>query len=275
MTKNAGLHYNALAICAALMSLPAGATTVLYDQGFENPVGFVNAGGDVNIKTVNELYGNQPVGFQFAQQFTVETLLVGGSQAFSQGFKDPQAKAGTYVLGMLSSVQNDLLGLSFDVGSFQFLNFQLDISSIDLSTFGGPFVPTGGQAPKYSLSLYDNPGGGAGLGGGTLLDQVDITGLIAPNQYTFNWTNHTVALDATGNSNGNVTLVIDLLEGGYAAMDNFLIAASDDPGDVGGGDGDGGEVDEPGLVALLGISLLGIAFSQRRRPNQIPRAATR
>jgi hypothetical protein len=115
-----------------LLTRQAYADVTLLQQDFEKPVNFVNDGGDVNIfRTVNDLYSNQPVGFQFAQQFTVETLLVGGTAAWTipanptGGFKDPQNKAGKHVLSMLSTVQDDLIGLSFNVGGFKFLNFSL------------------------------------------------------------------------------------------------------------------------------------------------------
>ena len=251
-------------LMTVLVSQASADTVILYDQNFENPTGFVNDSGDVNVfRTVNQLYGGQPPGFQFAQANTVETLLVGGSQAWGTGFLDPQARAGAYVLGMLSSVEDDLLGLSFDVGALQFLNFQLDVSSIDLDRWGGPFVPVGGLAPKFRMSLYDNPSGVAGLGGGTLLDSLDFSGLLSPTKNTFNWTNQTLALDASGNTNGNVTVVLDLLEGGYASMDNFRIAASNTPGDV------GGTVPEPSTLALLGIAAA--LFSASRRFQRAPR----
>lgn len=239
----------------------AYAATILYTQNFENPNPgtFVNDSGDVNIfNPINSLYGGQPAGFSFAQNFTVETLLVGGTQAWGTGFLDPQAKAGNYVIGMLSSAQNDLLGLSFNVGSNQFLNFQMDISSIDLDRWGGPFVPAGGLAPVFRFSLFDNPGGGTGVGGGTLLDFVDVTGTATALKNTFDWTNHIVGLDATGNTNGNVILRIDELQGGYAALDNFVIAASDTSGDV------GGRVPEPATLALLGLGLAGLAARRKK-----------
>jgi len=232
------------------------AATILYTQNFENPNSgsFVNDGGDVNIfNPINTLYGGQPAGFLFAQDFTVETLLVGGSQAWGTGFLDPQSKAGMHAISMLSSA--DLLGLSFDVGVNKFLNFQMDVSSIDLNNFGGPFVPVGGLAPVFRFSLFDNPGGGTGVSGGTLLSFADVTGTATAFKNTFDWTNHIVALDATGNTNGNVILQIDELQGGYAALDNFVIAASDDPGDV-------GNVPEPTTLAMLALAGLG---AMRRR----------
>ena len=236
------------------------ATTVLYSQDFENPNtgSFVNDGGDVNIwHTVNTLYGGQPAGFQFSQNFTTETLLVGGTQAWGRGFLDPQGKAGSFVIGMLSDAQNDLLGLSFNLGSYKFLNFQADISSIDLDRWGGPFVPTGGLAPVFRFSLYDNPTGSAGIGGGTLLSYADVTGTLSSNKYTFNWSNHIVGLDATGNTNGNVILQIDELAGGYAALDNFVVAASDTQGDV------GSAVPEPATMLLFGAGLVGLGAIRR------------
>jgi hypothetical protein len=248
----------ALSVCSA----SGQATTVLYSQDFEHPVGFVNDGGDINIfRTINQLYSNQPPGFVFSQAATVETLHVGGTQAFGVGYKDPQGRAGAYVVSMQQLHENDLLGLAFNVGAFRFLNFRLDISSIDLDRFSAPYIPPGGAAPTFRFSLFDNPSGAPGLGVGTLLSFSDLTGVPGPNKYTFNWTNEVAALDATGNTNGNVILRIDLLSGGYAAMDNFVVAASNVAGDV-----PGAVVPEPQALALLmsGAILLGIAARLRR-----------
>lgn len=250
-------------LCAGLSlaltaAAPASATTVLYTQNFENPTGFVNRIGDLDYVPVNNLYGNQPVGFQFGNTYTVETLLVGGNVAWGgNGYQDPQGRAGRYAIGMLSTVQDDLLGLSFNVGSYAYLNFQLDISSIDLNCCSGPFDPFNITAPVFRISLYDNPTTVVGVGSGTVLDFEDITGTVGPNAYTFDWTNYTVALDATGNTNGNVTLRIDLLQGGYAAIDNFRIAASDAAGDT-------GNVPEPASAALVLLGLAASAAARRR-----------
>jgi hypothetical protein len=244
----------------ATMVAPVSAATVLYTQDFESPTGFVNRVGDLDFVPVNNLYGNQPPGFQFGNSFTVETLLVGGNIAWGgNGYQDPQARAGRHVLGMLSTAQNDLLGLSFNVGAFRFLNFQLDVSSIDLDCCGGPFDPSNTQVPTFRLSLIDNPGGAVGLGGGATLSFADISGTVGPSSFIFDWTNYIVALDATGNTDGNVTVRIDLLTGGYAALDNFRIVASDDPGDI------GGQAPEPSVLGLLGLGLAGLGFSRWKR----------
>ena len=252
------MHLKGAAALALLFSPVAvmAASVTLYDQDFENPVGFVNDGGDINIfRSINQLYGNQPPGFSFAQSFTTETLLVGGTQAFGVGYVDPDGRAGNYVVGQLSDAQDDLLGLAFNIGSFDFLNFRIDISGIDLDRFGAPFVPPGGAAPSFRFSLFDNPGGGAGVGTGTALSFVDVTALFNPSKNSFLWSTVNTGLSASGNTNGNVILRIDVLSGGYAAFDNITITA-DDRG--------GGVVPEPSTWAML-ITGFGLVGAARRR----------
>lgn len=236
----------------------SAATVVLYNQDFENPVGYNNDGGDVSIfRNVNQHFGDQPAGFRFAQTFTVETLNVSGSArgtgsaAFGTGWSDSSGIGGDFAIGMLADRQRDLLGLNFNVGSFDFLNFRIDVSSIDLSTFSGPFVPAG-AVPTFRFSLFDNPTGAASTGSGTLLDQVNLSGT-ASDRDVFDWTQGTFGLSTAGNTNGNVTFQIDLLDGaGYGAFDNLRIAASDDSGDV----GDPSPVPLPASGLLLGAGML-------------------
>lgn len=161
---------------------------------------------------------------------------------------------------MLASTNADLLGLSFNVMSNQFLNVRLDISSIDLSVFGGPFV-TPGSVPIFEFTLFDNPSGATGLGSGKILDVLQASGTVsAPT--VFDWTEVLLPLNARGNTNGNVTLRIDLLNGGYAALDNIRIAASDTSGDVGDN-----SVGVPEPTTILGITLAGagLTYLKRRR----------
>jgi len=251
--------------CICILGIAAksqASITTLYNQDFENPAAFVNDGGDINIfNNVNSLYGNQPTGFTFAQQFTVETLLLTGNLAFGTGYSDPSGIGGNYALSMQANNQNDLLSLSFDVGSFDFLNFRLDISSIDLDRFGAPFVPAGGAIPEFEFTLFDNPTGGTNLSGsGAILDSAQATGT-ASDPDVFDWTEALLALDASQSTNGNVTLRIDLLSGGYAALDNFLIVASNTAGDT-------GQIPEPSTFAVWSVlGLLGLA-GQRRRQKQ-------
>jgi hypothetical protein len=260
------MRISAFVLVAGLSAGVAGAEpTVLYSQNFETPTGFVNDGGDVNIyRNVNQLYGNQPVGFTFAQTNTVETLLVGGTQAWNTGFLDPQGVAGKHVLGLLATFQNDYLGLAFNVGDYDYLNFRLDISSIDLDRWSGPFVPAGGTAPTFRISLFDNPLGANGVGSGSALSFAEVSGISNPLKNTFDWTNVVVGLSTAGNTNGNVIVRIDLLTGGYAAMDNFVIAASNTAGEV-------PAIPEPGTYAMmmLGAGVLALRTgweSRRKRP---------
>lgn len=246
---------------AGLAPNAQAAAIVLYDQDFESPAAFVNDGGDVNIfNFVNTLYGNQPPGFSFTQANTVETLLITGTQAFGTGYSDPSGTGGNYALGMLSSVQDDLLGLAFNVNGFNFLNVSLNISSIDLSVFGGPFVPVQGAIPTFQFTLFDNPSGLPGLGSGTILDSQQAAGTASARD-VFGWTDVLLALDASSSTNGNVILRIDLLSGGYASMDNFRIASSDTPGDV--GNPSTVPVPEPSSLILVGIGLAGLFVARR------------
>lgn len=62
-------------------------------------------------------------------------------------------------------------------------------------------------------------------------------------------------------TNGNVILQIDLIDGNYAAMDNFLIAASDIEGEL-------PNVPEPSTFGLAagGLALLVALRRLKRRP---------
>ncbi|WP_152051656.1 PEP-CTERM sorting domain-containing protein [Tautonia marina] len=247
------------------LACSAESAEILYVQDFENPTNFRNDGADVNIfRQVNQLYGDQPPGFQFAQRNTVETLLITGNQAFGTGYSDPSGIGGNYTLGMLSSYENDLLGLSFDTGGRQYLNFQLTVSSIDLSAWGGPFVSPG-AVPVFRFTLYDNPSGANGLfGNGTILDQIEASGT-ASARSVFDWTTILLPLNASQSTNGKVTIQIDLLDGGYAAMDNFRIVASDIRGDL-------GTIPEPSSVIILGLGLTGLAGVMARKRVKRSRA---
>jgi hypothetical protein len=269
----AGLGFAVL----VLMSARTDAAVVLYNQSFENPVGFVNDGGDINIfRPVNQLYGNQPVGFSFAQANTVETLLLAGNQAFGTGYADSKGTGGNYALGMLSGLNsdNDFLGLSFNVQGLNFLNFRLNISSIDLDRFGCPCNSPTDSIASFDIVLFDNPTGATGLSGnGIVLDSERITGLPSSARNSLNWSEHILALDASGSTNGNVTVRIDLVANAvnsrYAAMDNFRIVASDTPGDI-------GNVPEPASIALLGLGLAGLVLGRRShsRPEKADARAT-
>jgi hypothetical protein len=230
------------------------ASITLFNQNFESPNGFINNSGsgysDLSQQSVNSLYANQPAGFAFAQQFSVETMLLTGTQAFGTGYTDTSGQGGNYALGMLGSAQNDLLGLSFDMGAFNFFNFQVDISSVGLhGAVGAPFA-SASDIPQFMFTLFDNPSGTANVGGGVVLDSGSLTG-VASNLDVLDWTTGTFAFDTSASTNGNVTLQIDLVAGGYAAFDNFKITAADNAG--------GGLTPVP-VPATLSLLLIGIGF---------------
>ncbi len=245
----------------------AGAATAgtiqLYDQNFENPNGFNNGFGsgyaDLSQQEVNDLYSTAD--FQFEQTFTVETILLTGSAADGgNGYDDTTGQGGNYAIGMLGPrSEDDRLGLSFDAQDFDFFNFKVDISSVGLYVGPGSPFTTVTDVPKFRFTLYDNPTGLRNLSGnGTVLDSGELVGLASPiNELV--WTTGTFAFDASGSSNGNVTLQVDVFEGGYAAMDNWLITASDEAG------GGLNTVPLPGGMPLLLAGLSGLALMQRRR----------
>jgi hypothetical protein len=210
----------------------AEATLVLYQNDFEtvnSPPGFIDTTGkDVSQQTINALYSTP--GFLFQQTNTVETLEINGGVAFGSGYSDPQGIGGNYTLGMLSSVQDDHVALVFNVGTFNFLNVGMDISAIDLDGVGGPF---GVDQPIFRLSLYDAPGGIFNISSpGTLLDQIDVMGTGTPHQSIFDWTGIIAPLSAAASTDGNVALDIELIQSGYAAFDNIIIASSDQSGEI-------------------------------------------
>jgi len=249
-----------------LTSSTGSATTILLDQDFESPNTFSST-FDVDSRPVNTLYGNQPSGFTFGNTFTVETINVtdsvnpsDGQRSFGSigGYTGDLAQSGNFVVGMLSQVQNDLLGLTFDVTGFDFLNVQIDITSLELDCCGAPFV-TG--APTFRFSLFEDAGS-AGVGGGALLDTFDLTGTASPG-HVLDFTTGIFGLDSSSSTDGIVTLRMDLLSGGYAAFDNLIIASSDTEGDV------GQSVPEPGVVWLFISGLAAIGFSRSKNAGNI------
>ncbi len=241
----------ALALCI-MVPVTYGQTIVLYENDFESPnvPVSVTCGLNLNQININTVYGSSQG--TFAQILTVETVIIN-----VPGYSDPAGTGGNYAIGMLRSVNNDRLALAFDAQGKDFINVGLDISTI---WPGGCGVPESPGASTFRITLRDSPSGTPDFGG-TILDQVDITGTAGPDTQTYNWTNHVVALDASGSTNSNVTVVWDLIgQTEYGVFDNLIIAASDTPGDTGDNappDADAGgpySGDEGAAISLSGAT---------------------
>jgi hypothetical protein len=235
------------AAATMLIAGTADAAGILLVQDFENPnIAWVEANfaNDVSQQSINSLYSNQPAGFVYSTQFTVETFLITGDRAFSTGYVDSSGAAGDHLVGMLENIQADLLGLAFDVGADNFLNVSVDITSLDIDCCTGPF---GATAPTFRFSLFDNPTGAGGVGGGslTLLDSFDASGT-ASSREIIDFTNFIIGLDASESTNGNLILQFDLIAGVYAGFDNLVIGSSNVEGEL---------VPVPPAVWLFGSAL--------------------
>jgi MYXO-CTERM domain-containing protein len=197
-------------------------TLILYGNDFETPNQMPAATcATLDPAGINVLYGTAD--FVFHQINTVEAVLVevtatGGARVYA----DPEMKAGKYTLGMLSSLQDDKLSLTFDAKNLPFLNVGMDLSSIEVPGCGGPF---GVAIPIMHLSLLDSPGGVFDWAQPVLSDQM-VTGVMAPDGFTFAWKHVVAALDASKSTDGHVSIVFDLVQSGYAAFDNLSITAS-------------------------------------------------
>lgn len=249
-----------IGLCAITVKA-SPSSLVLLDQDFEQAVNFRNDGADINIKRhVNDVFDGASGSMKFAQHHTVEVLNITGSKRGSgsaafpgKDYADPEGIGGNFVIAMLSHFQDDRLGLSFDIGELEFLNLNLNISAIDLTPgyFGGPLMAQG-VAPKFRLTLWDNPDGHRRTAGTHMLSEVVIEGQpSSANQFV--WTEHVEVLSAAGATNGKVILEIDLLEGGYAAFDNLRIVASDTEGDL--AVGRSVTIANEGLKSLEGVPL--------------------
>ena len=208
-------------LLAALASETTAQTVELYENDFETPnVPLVKACGNaIDTREINFLYGGTQGTFQ--QTFTVEAVLLDDPV-----YSDPSGTGGTAAIGMVRDLEADLLALTFDTEGRAFLNVVMDLTSIDVEGCGGPF---GVAAPVYRLTLVDSPGGAFSFGSGTVLDTRDVAGVEAPDGFTTEWARRGAALDASASTDGTVTLVWDLIQSGYAAFDNLVITADDDP----------------------------------------------
>jgi hypothetical protein len=208
-----------LGLTSAGAQLAAAQEITLYENDFESPNHpvSVSCGNSLDQSGVNETYGK--AGYNFIEQFTVETVVLDDPAGKYTGQGDENGK---YALGMLGRVQDDHLAFRFDLMGQQFLNVAMDVSSIDVDGCGGPF---GVETPKFKLSLLDDSGGEFSWSA-KKLDEKTIEGEASNSPWSFHWTRGTVALDAGEATHGSVIVVFDLVSDGYAAFDNLKITAS-------------------------------------------------
>jgi len=204
-------------------------TLFLYENDFENPALPLTAtcgNIDLSFQDVNSLY---PPGFQ--QINTVETLSVTGPGGI---YSDPSGIAGNYCLSMITNPtsppgQNDRLSITGNIFNESSIDLTFDMSATNVAPAptnicGNPvYTPTN---PILRIILYDSPGGVFDINApsGAVLDLIDVQGP-PPNAdpFLFNWTNIIRQLDATGNTDGNITIYIDGIGGSYTAFDNISI----------------------------------------------------
>jgi hypothetical protein len=200
-------------------------TVVLYSNNFESPNVplAVNCGNSLDTRGINFLYGKP--GFTYDQVFTVEGVSINDPLHL---YSDPEGKGGNYAIGMLTSAQDDKLALHFSKQGHSIINVGFDLSSIDVNGCGGPF---GVSVPKMKVSLLNTPSGPFSFNAPVLSTQT-LTGVAAPNQWTFKWTYVVAALDASASTNDNITVLFDMSQSGYAAFDNLSITASEVAGVV-------------------------------------------
>jgi len=211
-------------------------TFVLFENDFETPI--VPASSittefwyDVSSQPVKDLFG-----FEFTQTNTIETILINGER---NQYTDSPGIGGNYALGMLNtSILNgsfgDKLAFTFDRQNLPFLNLMMDVAAVDLASASDPNGRYGVNTPIFKFSVYDSPASTFNFSSpGTLLSTDEATG-ISPNgnKFIFNWASLMGTFDISAAS-PTVTVVIELLQSGYASFDNIIITSSTEAGSIG------------------------------------------
>jgi hypothetical protein len=205
-----------------------GQTVLLFENHFDAPnqTPVANCGPDLDATFVNTLWGGTGTGTGggglWSQLNTVETILINGADNV---YTDSLGIGGDHCLSMLSTFQDDRAALTLNCEGLPFVNLYMDISAIDLVACGGPF---GMAQPSFHVSVFDSPGGVFDMfAPGILLDEDTLYGVVpGSDPYTFTWASVATGLHVANSTDGNVTVMLDLLTSGYAAFDNIVINAS-------------------------------------------------
>jgi hypothetical protein len=205
---------------------PAHAQAViLYQNDFETPnvPVTVTCGQNLNGNSVNTNYGQ--TGFTFQQIATVETVVV-----TAPGYSDPTGRGGNYSLGMLSSIQDDRVSMTFNAQNKPFINVQFDTATISPNGCG---VGSSSGIPSFIVRAYDAPNGNFNINSpGTPLDSETVTGVNGSGT-TYNWATVLASLDISGATTAFVAVYWDLTAPTYATIDNLVISSSSTGGGVG------------------------------------------
>ncbi|MBK9177811.1 MAG: hypothetical protein IPM46_16060 [Flavobacteriales bacterium] len=205
-----------------------GQTIQLFVNDFSSPLSTPsgNCGPDLCITPVNSLWQGTGTGTggggSWKQVYTVETLLINGSSGI---YTDSTGQGGDYCLGMLSTFQNDKVALTLFSDTLPYVNLYMDVSAIDLVGCSGPF---GTDVPSFRVSVHDSPNGVFNINNpGPPLDVDTLYGGVpSADPHHFRWTTVQTGLDVSGATDGNISVMWDLLTSGYAAFDNLRIEAS-------------------------------------------------
>lgn len=149
---------------------------------------------------------------------------------------DPQSKGGKYSITMqTANPENDLVWITFqakDLNSYNFINFNFDVSATDILTSSRCGISGTVTTPIVVVSAYLHSS--STLSQSNVLSRDTLIGLPPLETYTnrkydtYNWKNVTARLpiDRLTTENGYVSMLIDVIQGSYTAVDNFVITSS-------------------------------------------------
>lgn len=227
---------------ALFSAAPVRAHTIdLLRETFERPLlpHVASCGEAVDARPVAQKHA--PPRGRFAQTGRIETLLLG-----APGYANPEGLGGAAAMALRSDGGSRFAWI-FDAEFLDYMNIALTWSPIEVRGCGGPFGLT---RPKLRISVYDAPEGVFALNGDReigLKDSVEVQGATSADPWTFSWTSALVSLRSGDPTDGHIAIVFELIEGGYAVLDNLAIVGSHEEGDLGDGgftqDPDGGAPD--------------------------------
>ncbi|KAL3932279.1 MAG: hypothetical protein SGARI_004007, partial [Bacillariaceae sp.] len=158
----------------------------------------------------------------FNENINLETVFVTNSISLDNGqpYQDPTGTGGDFAIGFQNIFDDDQMAISIDLGGRCGVEVSFDATPLYFINWTGIRRPYADAA--FTVSVLDDPNAVAALDG-ALLDS--DTGFCprGSDQITFNWTRHTLTLDASGSTNGIVSIRFGVTSGNYAVLDNIVI----------------------------------------------------